>query len=112
MAMDWETSFAQMVGLANVPAEEVEHLQEAVLALAGDTAQAPAELADALYLAASAGLTSADALEVVEMAAASRGVGNGFDGDGHRPADVGPRLVRIGEHFGGPSDRHPHRRGS
>jgi TP901 family phage tail tape measure protein len=77
MAMDWETSFAQMVGLANVPAEEVDNLKESVLALAGETATAPQELADGLYLAASAGFDSAEALEIVEMAARSSASGMG-----------------------------------
>jgi TP901 family phage tail tape measure protein len=77
MAMDWETSFAQMVGLANVPAEEVDNLKESVLALAGETATAPQELADGLYLAASAGLDSATALEVVEMSARASAAGMG-----------------------------------
>src|SRR5688500_12105701 len=46
MAMDFERSFSTMEGLANVPASEVDKLKESVLALAGETAVAPQELAD------------------------------------------------------------------
>lgn len=77
MASNFERSFAQMVGLANVPAEEIDHLKQAVLDLAGETAQAPQELAEGLYLAASAGLDSATALEVVETAAKASATGMG-----------------------------------
>lgn len=77
MAADFETSFAQMVGLANVPAAEIDGLRESVLSLAGETAQAPQELADGLYLAASAGLDSATAMDVVQVAAHGAAAGMG-----------------------------------
>jgi len=77
MASRFETSFAQMVGLANVPASEIDNLRESVLSLSGDTAQAPQDLADALYFAASSGLDSADALDAVEIAAHAAAAGMG-----------------------------------
>jgi TP901 family phage tail tape measure protein len=81
MATQFDTAFAQMVGLANVPAEEVDHLKESVLDLAGETAVAPQELADALYFAASAGLDSAEAMDAVTIAAKASAAGMGSTAD-------------------------------
>lgn len=81
LATDFETTFARMVGLADVPAGEVDHLRESILSLAGETAVAPQELADALYDAASAGLTSAQALEATKVAARAAAAGLGETGD-------------------------------
>jgi TP901 family phage tail tape measure protein len=78
---DFDTAFGQMVGLAGVPAGEVDHLKEAVLDLAGETARAPQELAEALYFAASAGLDSADAMDAVEIAAKGAAAGMGSTQD-------------------------------
>lgn len=77
MGNDFERSFSVMEGLANVPAGEVEKLKDAVLSLAGETAVAPQELADALYFAASAGLDSAQSMEVLELAARASAAGMG-----------------------------------
>lgn len=77
MSTDFDTAFAQMVGLADVPADEVDRLKQSVLDLAGDTAVAPQELADALYFAASAGLDSAGAMKAVEAAARASAAGLG-----------------------------------
>jgi len=77
MAANFDTAFAEMVGLANVPASEVDNLKESVLALAGETAIAPQELAEGLYFAASAGLDSAAAMEVLELAAQASAAGMG-----------------------------------
>ena len=70
-----------MVGLAGVPAGEIDGLKDSILDLAGETAVAPQELADALYDAASAGLTSAQALEAVQVAAKGASAGMGTTGD-------------------------------
>lgn len=78
---DFETSFARMVGLAGVPAGEIDGLKDSILDLAGETAVAPQELADALYDAASAGLTSSQALEAVQVAAKGASAGMGTTGD-------------------------------
>lgn len=77
VAADYETAFARMVGLAGVPAAEIDNLKQSVLDLAGRTAVAPAELADALYFAASSGLTAAAAMEAVEISAQGAAAGLG-----------------------------------
>src|SRR4029077_9977989 len=77
MAANFETSFAQMQGLAGVTADEGDGLKESVLGLAGETAQSPQQLAEGLYLASSAGLDTADAMDVVDMAAHAAAAGMG-----------------------------------
>jgi TP901 family phage tail tape measure protein len=81
LSMDFETSFSRMVGLAGVPADEVDGLRQSVLDLAGETAQAPQELADALYEAASAGLDSGQAMDAVTVAAKGAAAGLGSTRD-------------------------------
>lgn len=81
MSSDFNTAFAQMVGLADVPAGEVEDLKDAVLDLAGQTARAPQELAEALYSAASAGLDSVQAMNAVDVAARAAAAGLGSTHD-------------------------------
>lgn len=81
MSADFEMAFAQMVGLAGVAAEDVDGLRESVLALSGETAVAPQELADALYFAASAGLDTAAAMDAVTYAAEASAAGMGSAAD-------------------------------
>lgn len=81
LSSDFNTAFAQMQGLAGVPAEEVDALKESVLDLAGETARAPQELAEALYFAASAGLDTAQAMDAVTIAAQASQVGLGTTQD-------------------------------
>jgi TP901 family phage tail tape measure protein len=81
MAMDFESAFAQMVGLAGVSADEVDGLKESVLGLAGKTGRAPLELARALYFASSAGLDTADAMDAVDVAAHAAASGMGTTED-------------------------------
>jgi TP901 family phage tail tape measure protein len=61
MSRNFEQAFARMVGLANVPAQQVDKLKQSVLDLAGETGRAPIELADALYQAMQAVTVSAKA---------------------------------------------------
>lgn len=77
MSSDFESAFARMSGLAGVEASEVDGLKKSVLALAGETAQSPQKLADALYEASSAGLDTAGAMEAVKVAAKGAAVGMG-----------------------------------
>ena len=77
MSSDFEKSFATMVGLAGVATEDVDGLKQSVLDLAGETARAPQELADALYFAASAGLDTKQAMEAVELSAKAAAAGMG-----------------------------------
>lgn len=77
MAMDFDTAFGQIQALTNVSAQDIDGLKESVLDLAGTTATAPQELAEALYFAASAGLDSAAAMDVVTSAAQASASGMG-----------------------------------
>jgi TP901 family phage tail tape measure protein len=77
MAYDFEQSFSRMVGLAEVPASEVDRLQEAVKGLSGETGRAPAELAAGLYQAASSGMDATQALEATTLAARASALGMG-----------------------------------
>lgn len=81
LGMDFDTAFSRMVGLAGVPQAEIDGLKQSVLDLAGETAQSPQELADALYEAASAGLTSAQAMDAVKVAAQGAAAGMGSTRD-------------------------------
>lgn len=81
MSNDFDSLFGQMVGLAGVAAEDVDGLKESVLDLAGETAVAPKELAEALYFAASAGLDTAGAMDAVTVAAKASAAGLGSTQD-------------------------------
>src|SRR5690606_21200580 len=59
MAVDFDNTFGQMQGLAGVTADEVDHLKETVMGLAGETGRAPQELAEALYFVRSSGIEGA-----------------------------------------------------
>jgi TP901 family phage tail tape measure protein len=77
MSTDFERSFAQMVGLAGIPAGEVDHLKTTILNLSKQTGVSAQELADALYFASSAGLSTADAMDAVNVAAHASATGLG-----------------------------------
>lgn len=81
VASDFETTFARMVGLADVPADKIDQLRDSVLRLATETGKGPQELAEALYEAASAGLTAEQALAAVEVAARASAAGMGPTAD-------------------------------
>lgn len=81
LGTDFDTAFARMVGLAGVTADEVEGLKDKVLDLAGETAVAPQELAEALYFASSAGLDAAGAMDAVTSAAKASAAGMGSSQD-------------------------------
>lgn len=77
LSSDFNTAFSRMVGLAGVTAGEVDGLKDSVLELAGRTGKAPVELANALYMASSAGLDTSHAMEAVERAAVASASGMG-----------------------------------
>ena len=77
MAGDFDEVFVQMQSLAGVAADEIGGLKESVLGLAGETGQAPVELAEALYFIRSAGLDGQDALDALEMSAKGAAIGLG-----------------------------------
>lgn len=81
MSSKYETAFARMEGLAGVTADEVDGLKASVLDLSGRTAQAPQDLADALYQASSSGLDTATAMAAVEVAAKGAAAGMGSAAD-------------------------------
>jgi TP901 family phage tail tape measure protein len=81
LSNDFDSAFGQMVGLAGVAAEDVAGLKDEVLKLAGETARAPQELAEALYFASSAGLDTAGAMDAVTVAAQASAAGLGATQD-------------------------------
>ncbi len=77
MAADFETSLSKIEGLVGVARNEIQGMRGDVLALAGDTARSPQELADALFFVTSAGIRGAEAMEVLEMSAKAATAGLG-----------------------------------
>lgn len=77
LATNYETQFAKIQGLVGVAEDDIKRLQTATLGLAETTGRGPRELADALFLATSAGFGAAEALQVTEIAgkAAAAGLG-------------------------------------
>lgn len=77
MALDFERTMGQLVGLADVGAGSINGIREEVLQLARDTGRGPQELADAFYFVASAGFEAEEAMEVLETAARASAAGMG-----------------------------------
>ena len=77
LAKDFESSMTKIESLVGKSAEEVAGLTESVLSLAGTTARAPQELADAMFFITSAGIDAADAAGVLEASAKAAAVGLG-----------------------------------
>lgn len=76
-AATFETSLTKMITLVGLSAEEVEGFKAEILDLSGETAKAPAELADAMFFITSAGLRGADALEALTASAKASAIGLG-----------------------------------
>ena len=77
MAADFDSSMSKIEGLVGVARSEVDRMKESVLDLAGPTAKAPQELADALFFVTSAGFRGADAMDVLEKSAKASAAGLG-----------------------------------
>lgn len=77
MAMQFETSMTQIIGLVGVAREQVEAWGEDILELAPKVGKAPSELADAMFFVTSAGLRGAEAMEVLEASSRAAAVGLG-----------------------------------
>jgi TP901 family phage tail tape measure protein len=80
-AVEFETSMSKIVGLVGIATDEVKSMEASVLDLAGETAKAPQELADALFVITSAGLRGADAMDALEFAAKAGAAGLGETND-------------------------------
>jgi TP901 family phage tail tape measure protein len=76
-AIDFDDSMSKIESLVGIAGDEVDAMKESVRALAGQTAQAPTKLADAMFFIQSAGLRGATAMETLEASAKAAAVGLG-----------------------------------
>lgn len=76
MTIDFDKNMTKIQTLVGATANEVNKFRQDVLQLSGQTAQAPAELADGLFFLTSAGLKGANAMQTLE--AVSKGVAIGL----------------------------------
>jgi len=76
-AADFEKSMTTIETLVGIGRQEVKGMKEEVLGLAGATAQAPRDLADALFAVTSADLRGEKAMEVLELSAKGAAAGLG-----------------------------------
>lgn len=81
MALDYNDAFTKIAAVSNASAAQIENWKGAVLELAGKTAQAPKELADALFFLASAGLKANQIMPVLEASAKASAAGLGETAD-------------------------------
>jgi TP901 family phage tail tape measure protein len=77
MALDYDDAFTKIAATSNASAKDIERWREQVLTLAGATAQAPKELADALFFLASAGLKANQIMPTLEASAKASAAGLG-----------------------------------
>jgi len=77
MAMEFETSFAQIQGLVGLSKDEVIELQAAARELGPSFGKSSQEAADALFFITSAGLRGADAIDVLEASLKASAIGLG-----------------------------------
>jgi TP901 family phage tail tape measure protein len=77
LSAQFETSLTKIETLVGIAGDEVEEFRDRVLELSGETAKAPKELADALFVVTSAGARGSTALEVLEKAAKASAAGLG-----------------------------------
>lgn len=76
-AGDFEESFSKIEGLVGLSEEQVQSFQQEVLALSGEVAQSPRELADAMFQITSAGLEGEKALNALQASAKAATAGLG-----------------------------------
>lgn len=77
VAMQFETSMAQIRGLVGIAGKQVEIFGEQVKNLAPQVGKGPLELADALYFITSAGFEGANAIDVLTASAKAASAGLG-----------------------------------
>jgi len=76
-AVQFDDSMTKIESLVGIAGSEVDKMKDSVRALSGETAQAPAQLADAMFFIQSAGLRGAVAMETLEASAKAASVGLG-----------------------------------
>lgn len=81
LAYDFDTAFTRISAVSNASQKDVAKWRGEVLQMAGRTAQAPKELADALYFLASAGLKTNQIMPTLEASAKASAVGLGETSD-------------------------------
>jgi TP901 family phage tail tape measure protein len=81
MALDYNDAFTKIAAISNASAKDIAKWKDEVLALAGETAKSPKELADALFFLASAGLKAKQIMPALEASAKGAAVGLGETAD-------------------------------
>lgn len=81
MAVDFEKNMTKINTLVGISGKEVNAFGKEVMKLSGQTAQAPADLADGLFFLTSAGLRGANALSTLESVAKGVAIGLGEQTD-------------------------------
>jgi len=77
LAVDYDAAFTRIDAITGASAKQIERWREQVLSLSGKTAQAPVDVANALYIAASAGLKASQIMPVLQQSAKGAAVGLG-----------------------------------
>ena len=77
LALEFDDAFTRIETLSTASTEDIQRWKGEVLELAGETAQAPQELADALFFLSSAGLDSTQVMEALEQSAKASAIGLG-----------------------------------
>lgn len=86
VAVQFDDSMRRIQALVGLGADEIGRMREAVLSLSGETAIAPAELADALFFITSSGFRGAEAMQLLEFSAKAAAAGLGSTQDIARAA--------------------------
>lgn len=81
MAIDFEKNMTKINTLVGISGKEVNAFAKDVMKLSGETAQAPAELAEGLFFLTSAGLRGANAMETLNAVAKGTAIGLGEQAD-------------------------------
>ena len=77
LSMDFNEPFDKMQAVLDLSAKEADGLRESVLKLAGQTAQSPKELGEALYEVEAAGVRGGAAIDVLKASAEAAAIGLG-----------------------------------
>ena len=80
-ALDFDSAFTRIGAISNASAKDIEKWKVQVMDLAGETAKAPKELADALFFLSSAGLDATEIMPALEASAKAAASGLGETAD-------------------------------